>query len=476
DPWGDRQQALALDAFDALLRARPVVVWTLGTTFEYSNLGYGILGRVITTAAGAEYRDVVRDRLLRPLGMSSTVFDEDDVPETDLAHGYVREGDTLVREGRDGYGALASMGGLYSTVADLARWVTGFLDAVPARDDAEGDHPLRRAARREMQQPHRMFGAEADAHAAHLAPGIVTGGYGYGLVAMSDAVLGTTVSHGGGYPGFGSYMAWHPGSGIGIVALANLRYAAPRDVADRALAALVTSDAVVRRRVRPAAPTERFRPLVTGLLSAWDDAVADEAFAMNMDLDQPRDARRAAVEAATTAIGPLEPDRDRPDESASPAHLAWWLRGPGGWLRVGILTTPEPRPAIQTLALRIVKRPSGELEAVGTAIAAATVGPAHVWPADLARDPGLDVRAVDRALAAAAARFGPLSLGLPVEGDGTTTATWELWPADDATDAPARRLSGASAPATLVVELGERGAPRKAEVLVAARSAPVEPW
>src|SRR3954454_23948098 len=79
DPWGDRQQALPIDEFDRLLRAGPAFAWPPGTVFDYSNLGYGILGRVITTVAGAEYRDVVRERLLVPLGMTSSGFDEDEI-------------------------------------------------------------------------------------------------------------------------------------------------------------------------------------------------------------------------------------------------------------------------------------------------------------------------------------------------------------------------------------------------------------
>ena len=107
--------------------------WPPGTRFDYSNLGYGILGRVITNVAGAEYRDVVRDRILGPLGMSATGYLEEAVPDRRLAHGYVRRGDALVREGADPYGALASMGGLFTSVRDLATWVGGFLDAFPAR-------------------------------------------------------------------------------------------------------------------------------------------------------------------------------------------------------------------------------------------------------------------------------------------------------------------------------------------------------
>src|SRR5512139_2116633 len=111
------------------------------------------------------------------------------------------------------------MGGLYSTVRDLARWVAGFLDAFPARSDPEGPHPLRRATRREMQQVQRAHGTEVAAHAPDTEPPALAGGYGFGLFVRMDPVLGMLVSHSGGYPGFGSNMAWHPATGLGVIAL-----------------------------------------------------------------------------------------------------------------------------------------------------------------------------------------------------------------------------------------------------------------
>src|SRR5829696_5790299 len=137
DPWGDRQQSLPLEALDQLLAAAPTFAWPPGTQFEYSNLGYAILGRVVTAAGGAEYREVIGERLLAPLGMTSTAFGEEDLEGVHVAHGYMRHGEALVREGTDPYGAFASMGGLYASVRDLATWVGGFLDAFPARDDPE---------------------------------------------------------------------------------------------------------------------------------------------------------------------------------------------------------------------------------------------------------------------------------------------------------------------------------------------------
>ena len=363
DPWGDRQQGLPLDRFAELLAAGPTFVWPPGTAFDYSNLGYGILGRVITNVAGAEYREVVRDRLLVPLGMTASTYLEEEVPEAHLAHGYVRRGEELVREGRDPYGALASMGGVFSSVRDLARWVGGFLDAFPARSDPEGPHPLRRASRREMQQVQRGFGAEVRAHAPDAEPVVLAGGYGFGLFVVIDPDLGTFVSHSGGYPGFGSYMAWHPATGLGVIALGNLRYAQVGGAAGEALAGLVREGHAPRRSVRPAPVVERFRDVAEGLLARWDDAVADETFAMNLDLDEPRDVRRAALEKVAADLGPFHRDEDRAAVSVSAAHLRWWLRGERGWAELEILVTPEAEPRLQTFRVTPVGDPSPALVA-----------------------------------------------------------------------------------------------------------------
>ncbi len=253
DPWGDRQQGLPIDAFERLLAEGPSFALPPGVVFEYSNLGYGILGRVVTATAGREYREVVRDRMLAPLGMSATGYLEAEVPEGRLMHGYVRRGDQLMREGRDPYGALASMGGVFSSVRDLATWVVGLLDAFPARDDPEGPHPLRRSSRREMQQVHRAIAPEVPAHAPDEVPAVTAEGYGFGLVATLDPDLGTFVSHAGGYPGFGAHMAWHHATGLGVIGLGSLRYAPMRPAVDAALRDLVREELVPCRRVRPAA-------------------------------------------------------------------------------------------------------------------------------------------------------------------------------------------------------------------------------
>ena len=463
DPWGDRQQGLPLDAFERLLAAGPPQTWPPGTTFEYSNLGYGILGRVVTNAGGQEYREFVRDRILVPLGMASSAYRAEDVEEARLAHGYVRHDDVLIREGTDPYGALASMGGVFTTVGDLARWVAGFIDAFPARDDPEGPHPLRRSSRREMQQAHRLIPPVLPARMAHEPPVADVQAYGYGLVVHADTELGTVISHGGGYPGFGSHMAWHPATGLGVIGLGNLRYAPCRPVVAEQLRALVLADAVPRRRVAPSGDVARYRPIVDGLLSSWDDATADGAFAMNMDLDEPRERRRAAIERAAAELGPFHTDSERPDESYSPARLAWWLRGERGWVRLSILVTPEPRPLVQQLVVTAVHDPSPALRTVAERIVALATQPDPGWPSDLGAGPDLVIVTVQRSLRAAGARFGQMRLGLPTAGDGVTTATFDV----DGDDGKA---------VLTVVVAPETGAVTALSLSAAEREAPAEAW
>jgi len=426
DPWGDRQQGLELRAFAELLRGPLTFAWTPGTRFEYSNLGYGILGRLITNVAGAEYRDAVRERILAPLGMDSTGFLREEIPEARLALGYVWRDDAYVEEPLDPYGALASMGGIFTSVRDLARWVAFFTDAWPPRDDPERGLPLSRASRREMQTAQGSWLPTLDA-GLDGDPKVTSGGYGFGLFVEDSTRWGRIVLHSGGYPGFGSNMAWQPASGLGVIVLANHRYAPSTLLAREMLASLLASEAVPPRRLRPAAATTAARAAVERLFQGWDDDLAASLFAMNVELDEPVARRREAVERLATVHGSLRPDPDLPDESWTPLDLEWWLAGElGGRVRIDVRLSPESPPRVQTFGVTSVPEPSADLAALAAAIVAAVNAPAPAVPGVIELAPDIDRTSLVRALRIAAARYAPVALGPVVAGDGTASATWRL--------------------------------------------------
>ena len=75
DPWADRLMADDNARVSAELFARGATRSRApGTAFEYSNYGWAVLGRVIEAVTGQRHQDVVRERVLGPLGLRSTVW------------------------------------------------------------------------------------------------------------------------------------------------------------------------------------------------------------------------------------------------------------------------------------------------------------------------------------------------------------------------------------------------------------------
>ncbi len=57
---------------------------------RYSNIGFGLLGRVLGLAAGKPYKELVLERVCGPLGMLDTVAEPEDAPDGRLATGHNR--------------------------------------------------------------------------------------------------------------------------------------------------------------------------------------------------------------------------------------------------------------------------------------------------------------------------------------------------------------------------------------------------
>ena len=167
----------------------------------------------------------MKTEILEKLGMTGSTFRFEDVPVEHRAIGYRLKPDgTYAEEPPLPHGVFGSMGGLLTTANDLAEYVAFHLSAWPARDDYDTG-PVRRASVREMAHlwtPSNLT--------ARFADGRLTAsetGYGFGLRVTSDCRFEHIVAHGGGLPGFGSYMAWLPDYGVGMFAMATLTYSGP---------------------------------------------------------------------------------------------------------------------------------------------------------------------------------------------------------------------------------------------------------
>ena len=339
DPWGDRQESLPIDEFDALVAAGLTFCRPPGLEFEYANIAYALLGRVIATVAGRDYRDVVRERLLDPLGMHASTFDVASTAGRVIGMHPVASG--LVEQEEGPSGAFSPMGGLWSTVDDLSKWIA-FLEG--AWSDAPDVGPLSRWSRREMQRAHVTVGRDPDGSFSS---------YGMGMHVTEHPELGRFIHHSGGYPGYGSHMRWHPDTRWAVVALGNRTYAPMRLVCADALSEIVADEAAEAARQRAIdrlwPQTERAMDVAESLLTEWDDAVLDAIAAVNLDLDQPRPERREAWRAL--AAGTVRRDAASVT-SRSPAHARWMVDSDGGRIELDVQLTCERQPRLQSLVAR----------------------------------------------------------------------------------------------------------------------------
>jgi CubicO group peptidase (beta-lactamase class C family) len=110
----------------ALLKAQPVGKFAPGTRWEYSNSGYVVLGLIVAKASGMPYREFLQRRIFTPLKMGQTlVYEKGKNTISRRAFGHSKENDKLVETDQGPTSATLGDGGIYSNVADLAKWDEG---------------------------------------------------------------------------------------------------------------------------------------------------------------------------------------------------------------------------------------------------------------------------------------------------------------------------------------------------------------
>jgi CubicO group peptidase (beta-lactamase class C family) len=419
DPWADRHLNAPRAHMIGWLEDGAAFAAAPGTRFEYSNLGYGLLGLVVESAAGMRLQDYVSRHFLGPLGMADTVWESELArPGTRVAPPHRLVDGAAVPDAKPiGDGVLGPMGGLWSTVADLAVWVGFLADAFPPRDGAD-DGPLRRASRREMQQVARAIPASITREDVDGRLRLFAGGYGMGLEVREHLQLGATVTHSGGLPGYASNMRWLPGRGVGAVALTNVTYR-PMSLLTRDMLELLHDRGALPPAPSTSAPgLERAARELAALLSAWDPARAAGLFADNVAPDDPLERRAAAAAALSERHGALKVDAVVPDGATS-GHAD--LSGERGRVRVDIELAPLAAMPVQRYDVKSVFPPSPALLEAAARLAHLAAAPDPDALAALL-DPAADAREAVRLLAAAHTLFGRLTVGAPVECAGPDAA------------------------------------------------------
>jgi CubicO group peptidase (beta-lactamase class C family) len=343
DPWGDRQQVMSEKDFTALLQRGAPYTAAPGTRFEYSNLGYAMLGRIVSNVTRRNYSHYVSEQVFAPLGMTATTYENAEVPFARRAIGYRWEDDGWRAEPTMRHGAFGAMGGITTSANDYARWLAFLLSAWPA----EGSDRAK-ATIRSMQYggglPQGRTRPGREAQACRIA---VT--YGAGLLAGHDCTLGQVLFHGGGFPGYGSHMLLIPDAGAGVFALTNRTYSGPSGPVWDAATVLYRAG-VIKPRELPVSLA--LSAAYANARTIWNgggiDAVPLGALAMNFTMDRDAAHWASLLAARKNQAG---------DCDTSPAPIATgMLSGRFAWtcakgtIAGEMLLAPTLEPQIQSLS------------------------------------------------------------------------------------------------------------------------------
>lgn len=350
DPWADRQLGTTEEELRAMILDGLSMSNVPGITYEYSNLGYTLLGRIIKAVTGKTYQSYIDSVVFRPLGMTSTVWEYGDLPEGVMAHGYrYRDGEWSEEELLHD-GPFGAMGGLVSTAGDFARYAIMHLSAWPPRDGYQ-DAPLKRSSLREMQSPSSGVSYNSSTLYSGGPECHVIVAYGYGLRWSIDCRERRKIYHNGGLPGFGSNWTIMPDYGIGVVAFSNRTYGSTYTVNQKVLELLIDS-----LEIKPRSPviTEILRTRMNDLLRImpeWDPEGTGKIFSDNFFIDNPVEDLRAETARIFGAAGKITDMKEIIPENSLRGSFV--MEGISGTITVRFTLTPETSPRIQSFSISL---------------------------------------------------------------------------------------------------------------------------
>lgn len=241
------------------------------TEWKYSNLGYSLAGEIVAEVSGEPWARYIARHILGPLGMTAT----EPLPTADLpglAVGYGRRIPGRAREIEPFLNArsAAPAASMTSNVEDLAKFVSLQFRDGPARDS----QILSGSTLSEM---HRVQWLHRDWDSGW--------GLGFSVRRVGDQVR---IGHGGGIPGYTSYIEIAPAHKLGVIVMTNAGDESPLRYVDQAFKLLTTA---ITKTVTPSGSTvadtswQRYVGRYTSRLLDIEIQVLDAELAMIFPLD-----------------------------------------------------------------------------------------------------------------------------------------------------------------------------------------------
>lgn len=356
NPWGDRQLADTDKELMEFIGRQIIFSNPPGIEYEYSNLGFALLGKIITNVSGQRYQDYIRNNIWKPLGMHTSEWEYGNIAADKLAHGYrwLNEKwneEALLHDTPDG--SWGAMGSMISSVEEFANYMAFHLSAWPP-GNAKETGPVKRSSVREMHHPWRFNGFNSNYKYPDGRTCPIVSAYAYGLGWTRDCEGREYIAHSGGLPGFGSQWRIMPDYGIGVVAFANRTYAGVGGVNLQVLDTIIKIAGLKPAELPASAILEKRKAELVKLLPGWTNAEQSGIFAENFFPDYPIDSLKKQAKEIFEKAGRIISVKEMKPENQ--LRGSFMMEGEKADILIYFTLSPENPPLIQEYRIRSVAK------------------------------------------------------------------------------------------------------------------------
>ena len=342
NPWGDRQLADSEKDLTDLISGKLSFSNVAGTEYEYSNLGFAMLGYIIHKASGLSYDVYIQKNILNPLGMNATTYEYTIIPKDKFAFGYRYINNIWRKEAPLKDGIYGAMGGMITSIDMFGKYVAMHEAAWPERNEKES-LPVKRSSIREMHQPARFISLNPSYRFPSGKKLALTGSYTYGLRWTIDAENKKNIGHSGGLPGFGSNWQFLPDYGVGVILFANVTYAPTTQINTAVMDTLVQLAKLQPRQTSVSPILAKRQQELIKIIPSWENTGV--IFAENFFDDYPIDMLKAASANLFKEVGPIEKVNNMIAENQLRGYCI--IECKNGKLKLTFTLTPENPATIQ---------------------------------------------------------------------------------------------------------------------------------
>ncbi|MBL7738878.1 MAG: beta-lactamase family protein [Chitinophagaceae bacterium] len=356
NPWGDRQLADSDKDLMEFIGKQISFSNPPGIAYEYSNLGFALLGKIITNVSGKRYQDYIKENIWLPLGMTTSEWEFGNVAPEKLAHGYRWLNDqwneeTPLHDAPDG--SWGAMGSMITSIDEFANYMALHLSAWPP-SNAEDKGPVKRSSIREMHHPWRFNGMNPNYKYPDGRVCGIASAYCYGLGWSRDCDGRISIGHSGGLPGYGSQWRILPDYGIGVMAFSNRTYGGTGYVNTRVLDTLIKAAGLQPRQLPASAILEQRKSDLVKLLPAWNNAEASGIFAENFFPDYPIDTLKKYARELYVKAGKIISVKEMKPENQ--LRGAFIIEGVNINIEIYFTLSPENPPLIQEYRIKEIPK------------------------------------------------------------------------------------------------------------------------